>query len=312
MSPTDAATLGGDHRIDVFDHLGVDPAPPIVNVAHGTVTPPTSGTAPLPPTRTRRSRDPLLQVLSWVSPLVIFAIWELLARTEAINPRLLPAPTSVLSSAWDLARDGELWEHLRVSLRRVAIGLAFGLTIGLGLGIAVGFSRLAEALFDRSIQMVRAVPFLALTPLVIVWFGVGEAGKIFLVVLAVAPPVYLNTVLGIRQVDPKLVEMSRVAGLRRLALVRETILPGALPSILNGLRLGLTTCWLALIIAETLGASAGIGFLATNAREFLQTDIVVVVILLYALIGVTSDLIARALERRMLTWHPNYRRGARR
>jgi sulfonate transport system permease protein len=224
----------------------------------------------------------------------------------------LPAPTAVLGSAWDLAVSGDLWKHLRVSLERVAIGFAIGLVIGLSLGIMVGFSRLADALLDRSVQMIRSVPFLAITPLVIVWFGVGESGKLFLVALAVATPIYLNTVSGIRQVDPKLIEMSRVAGLRGYALVRETILPGALPSILNGLRLGLTTCWLALIIAETLGASAGIGFLATNAREFLQTDIVVVVILLYAVIGVGSDLIARALERHLLAWHPNYGRKSRR
>src|SRR4029077_2037692 len=131
---------------------------------------------------------------------------------------------------------------------------------GLGLGIVVGLSRFADALLDRTLQMIRAVPFLALTPMIIVWFGVGESGKIFLIALGVTFPVYLNTVLGIRQVDPKFVEMSRVSGLSRRQLVRNTILPGALPSILNGVRLGLTTCWLALVIAETLGAASGIGF----------------------------------------------------
>jgi sulfonate transport system permease protein len=250
-------------------------------------------------------------VISWLSPLAVFVAWELLCRAGVIERRILPAPSEVLESGRKLAASGELWRNLRVSLRRVLVGFTIGTLVGVSLGILVGFSRFADAMIDRTVQMVRAVPFLAITPLVIVWFGVGESGKIVLIALAATFPVYLNTVLGIRQVDPKLIDMSRVAGLKGFSLVRETILPGALPSVLNGVRLGLTYCWLALVIAETLGASAGIGFMATNAREFLQTDIVVLVILLYAGIGVGCDLIARTLERRLLSWHPSYGRRTR-
>jgi sulfonate transport system permease protein len=191
----------------------------------------------------------------------------------------------------------------------VAVGLAVGGGAGLVLGVATGFSRLFDALIDRTVQIVRAIPFLAILPLVMVWFGVGESGRYFLVALGTLFPVYLNTVLGIRQVDPKLLEMGRVIGLPRLQLVRTVVLPGALPSILLGVRLALTNAWLALVIAETVGAPAGIGFMATNAREFLQTDVIVLVIVLYALIGLSTDLIARALERRFLAWHPNYTGG---
>jgi sulfonate transport system permease protein len=250
------------------------------------------------------------RVISWAVPVLLLLLWELLARTGVIAPNVLPAPSSVGVTAWHLTETGELPTHLWESLKRAAVGLAIGGSAGLVLGVLTGFSRLGEAIVDRNIQIVRAIPFLAILPLVMVWFGVGESGRYFLVALGTLFPIYLNTVLGIRQVDPKLLEMGRVIGLSRLRLVRTVILPGALPSVLLGLRLALTNAWLALVIAETVGAPAGIGFMATNAREFLQTDVIVLVIVLYALIGLSTDLIARALERRLLAWHPNYTGGS--
>ncbi|MET0343150.1 MAG: ABC transporter permease subunit [Polyangiales bacterium] len=258
--------------------------------------------------RRRRSGGPRTRyaVISWSAPLTFLVIWEACARGGLIEPALLPAPSSVFVTAEKLVVTGELQTNLLASLWRSLTGLALGVTVGLSLGIAVGLSRLAEALFDRSLQTLRAVPFLAIMPLVIVWFGVGDSGKVFLIALGALFPTYLNTVLGIRQVDPKLLEMAQMMGLSGVQLVAYTVLPGALPSILNGLRLALTTSWIALVVAESVGAEAGIGFLATNAREFLQTDVMVLVIVLYALIGLLADLLVRQLERRLLAWHPNY------
>jgi sulfonate transport system permease protein len=256
--------------------------------------------------RVRAGGIDLYPILSWSAPLATLAVWEILSRLGAIEPSLLPAPSNVLATAKTLIETGELQQNLAASLRRALTGFVLGSSTGLALGLLVGLFRLADGLLDRNIQMLRAVPFLAILPLVLVWFGVGEVGKIFLVSLASLFPMYLNTALGIRQVDPKLLEMCRVFGLGRARLIRYAILPGALPSILNGVRLALTTSWLALVAAESIGAASGIGVLATNAREFLQTDIMVLVILLYALIGLASDLLARLLERRLLGWHPNY------
>jgi sulfonate transport system permease protein len=246
------------------------------------------------------------RTISWVVPVLLLLAWELASRAGLIAPNVLPAPSSVGTTAWHLTETGELPHHLWESLKRAAVGFAIGASVGLVLGVLTGFSRLFESLIDRNIQIIRAIPFLAILPLVMVWFGVGESGRYFLVALGTLFPIYLNTVLGIRQVDPKLLEMGRVVGLSKLELIRAAILPGALPSILLGVRLALTNAWLALVIAETVGAPAGIGFMATNAREFLQTDVIVLVIVLYALIGLTTDLIARGLERRFLAWHPNY------
>lgn len=247
-----------------------------------------------------------LALLSWIAPLGLLVAWEVLARLELIPAAVLPAPSSVLATARVLLASGELQTHLAASLRRAVLGFSVGTGLGLSLGLLVGLFPVAHALLDRSLQVLRAVPFLAIMPLVIVWFGVGESGKVFLIGLGSLFPMYLNTALGVRQVDPKLLEMGRLMGLGHGRLIVYAVLPGALPSLLNGLRLALTTSWLALVVAETVGANSGIGFLATNAREFLQTDVMVLVIGIYALIGVGSDLAARLLERWLLAWHPNY------
>jgi sulfonate transport system permease protein len=250
-----------------------------------------------------------LLLLSWLAPAAVVIAWELLARAGWISPQVLPAPSKVIATAIKLATTDSLLKDLGVSLLRAVAGFAIGGSIGFVLGILVGFSRVAEAAIDRSVQMIRAIPFLALLPLVIVWLGVGEAEKIFLVALGVTFPIYINTTLGIRQVDPKLIELGRIQGLSTFELIRRIILPGALPSILTGVRYALATAWLALVVAETIGAQSGIGFLAMDAREFLRTDVIVLTIVIYALIGVAADAIARLLERRLLAWHPNYGGG---
>ncbi|MFM0666991.1 ABC transporter permease [Paraburkholderia sediminicola] len=255
------------------------------------------------------SKGTLYTWLSWIVPALVLVLWEAAARLGLIAPQVLPAPSSVAETALDLARNGDLFVHLGVSLLRAVAGFVVGGVIGITLGIMVGFSPLAQALFDRSIQMVRAVPFLAMLPLVIVWFGVGEVAKIFLVALAVLFPIYINTMLGIRQIDPKLMELAKVIGLNWTAIVRRIILPGAMPSILTGVRYALAHAWLALVIAETLATTKGIGFLAMDAREFLQTNVILLTMIIYAIIGVVADALVRLLETHFLSWHANYAKG---
>ncbi|WP_176057185.1 ABC transporter permease subunit [Paraburkholderia sp. BCC1876] len=256
------------------------------------------------------SKGTLYRWLSWLVPVLVLVLWQVAAQVGLIAPQVLPAPSSVAATALELARSGELFVHLGVSLLRAATGFAIGGSVGLALGVLVGFSPLAQALLDRSVQMVRAVPFLAMLPLVIVWFGVGEVAKIFLVALAVLFPMYINTMLGIRQIDPKLMELAKVIGLDWTAIVRRIVLPGAMPSILTGVRYALAHAWLALVIAETLATTKGIGFLAMDAREFLQTNVILLTIVIYAIIGVVADALVRLLEAHYLSWHANYARGA--
>lgn len=242
----------------------------------------------------------------WLVPALILAVWQLAAQAGWLSTRILPAPLAVLSAGYELAVSGELLTHLAASFKRAASGLLIGGGIGLLFGLLNGGFKVAETLFDTSLQMVRNVPHLALIPLVILWFGIGEEGKLFLVALGVFFPVYLNTFHGIRTVDPGLVEMGRSYGLSRWQLFTRVILPGALPSILVGVRFALGFMWLTLIVAETISSSSGIGYMAMNAREFLQTDVVVLAILLYALLGKLADVAARALERRWLAWNAAY------
>lgn len=242
----------------------------------------------------------------WALPAMLLVVWQLAVSTGWLSSRILPAPSAVIAAGWTLMASGELWTHLAISGWRAAVGFIIGGSIGLLLGFITGLSRWGERLLDSSIQMIRNVPHLALIPLVILWFGIDESAKVFLVALGTLFPIYLNTYHGIRNVDPALVEMARSYGVSGLALFRQVILPGALPSILVGVRFALGFMWLTLIVAETISASSGIGYLAMNAREFLQTDIVVVAILLYAVLGKLADLAARGLERAWLRWHPAY------
>jgi sulfonate transport system permease protein len=245
-------------------------------------------------------------LLSWLLPVSIVLGWQLAAQWGWLSTRILPAPLDVLKVGVQLASSGELYHHFLASFKRAITGLVIGGSIGFFLGFVTGLSRLAQNLIDSSIQMVRNIPLLALVPLVILWFGIGEGGKIFLVALAVFFPIYLNTFHGLRSVDKDLIEMGRTYGLSRFALFREVILPGAMPSILVGLRMSLGYMWLFLVVAETISANEGIGYMTMNAREFLQTDVMVLGIAIYALLGKSSDVLAGMLERHCLKWHKGY------
>jgi sulfonate transport system permease protein len=245
-------------------------------------------------------------LLGWALPAALLALWEAGCRLNLIPSNVLPAPTDVLAAAYRLSKSGELEANLWISALRAFAGFAIGGLIGATLGFANGLSRRTEILTDATLQMVRNVPHLAMIPLVILWFGIGEEAKLFLVALGVFFPIYVNTLHGIRSVDPQLVEMAQAYGMARSRLFRRVILPGALPSIFVGVRYGLGVMWLTLIVAETIAASSGIGYMAMQAREFLMVDVVVLSIVLYALFGKLADSVARLLERYALSWHPSY------
>ena len=248
------------------------------------------------------------RVLPWALPLLILLTWELASVSGWLSTRVLPEPLAVASAFWNLLRSGELWQHVLVSSGRALAGLAVGGGLGLVLGLLTGSFRSLEILLDTTFQMVRNIPALALIPLVILWFGIDETAKLFLVALGVFFPIYLNTLHGIRTVDPQLIEMGRIYGMTDDELFRRVIFPGALPSIFVGLRFALGIMWLTLIVAETIAASSGLGYMAMQAREFMLIDVVVLSILIYALLGKLADSASRALERLTLSWHPAFQK----
>ncbi|MEU7918807.1 ABC transporter permease [Micromonospora zamorensis] len=259
-----------------------------------------------PPVAPRRLR-PTRRWWRLVSPVALVLGWELASRTGLLAPEKLPAPSGVLATGWRLSRDGTLGVHLLDSLTRAGAGLLIGGVLALALGTLAGLLRLGDDLVDPPVQMARMLPHLGLVPLLIIWVGIGESLKISLVALGAFFPIYFNTYAGIRDIDERLVEAARTCGLGQAARLRHVVLPGALPALFLGLRLAIGAAWLSLVVGEQVNAQTGIGFLMMEAREFSQTDVVVLGLLVYALLGLISDSALRVLERRMLTW----RRGLR-
>jgi len=248
----------------------------------------------------RKRRPPDLR--RWLSPIGLVVLWQVAGSTGVLPEDKLASPLTVFASAYELVLDGQLVDAFLVSLGRVAVGFLIGGVVGSALGLVSGLSRWGERLLDPPVQMLRTLPHLGLVPLFILWFGIGEEPKLALVAAGVAFPLYLNLHAGIRQTDPALLDAARVLGYSRFERVVHVVLPSAVPQTLVGLRIALGAAWLSLIVGEQVNADAGIGYLINNAREFLRTDIVVVGLLVYALLGLTTDALVRALERRVLRW----------
>ncbi|GIQ69539.1 aliphatic sulfonate ABC transporter permease SsuC [Xylanibacillus composti] len=244
--------------------------------------------------------------IPWLLPLLFLTIWQAAGSLGWIDARTVSTPYAVLAALVRLSAEGDLFHYIAVSSSRAFLGFLIGASAGFVLGLVNGLFPLIEKATDTSVQMIRNIPHLALIPLVILWFGIGEEAKIFLVALGVLFPIYLNTFHGIRMVDKGLIEMARVYGLNGFALFRNVILPGALTNILVGIRFALGIMWMTLIVAETISADSGIGYMAMDAREFMRMDVVILSILLYALLGKLSDMLAKLLEQRWLRWHPGY------
>ena len=252
-----------------------------------------------------RPRRPSVSItLRVAGPIALLVAWWAASASGALNPAVLASPQQVASAAWQLWRSGQLQSAVGVSVLRAATGLVLGVSAGLVLGVITGFSRLGEELLDSPLQLLRALPFLSLVPLFMVWFGVGEEARVILIAVATSFPMYVSTAGGVRAVDPRLVEAMRSFGLSRWALVREVVLPAAMPSLLSGLRLSMTLSVIALIAAEEINTTNGIGFLMTQAQTYSRTDILTVCVLLYGLLGLCVDLIVRGAERLLMPWRP--------
>jgi sulfonate transport system permease protein len=280
-----------------------------------------SALAPPSPSDTERSEGPELVAIPaaagrrrgaprWVRrasvPLALVALWQALAVTGMLSAQTLAAPSAIVSKAASMIGDGTLTSAMGASLQRVAYGLLIGGAIGVALALLSGLSRLGEDMIDATVQMLRTVPWVGLIPLLIIWLGIGEAPKVALIAMGVTFNLYLNVYAGIRGVDADLIEAGETLGLSRWGQIWHVVLPGALPGFMTGLRYALATSWLALVFGETINASDGIGFLLNQAREFYQTDVIVVCLVVYALLGLIADLIVRTLERTLLSWRPSF------
>jgi sulfonate transport system permease protein len=245
-------------------------------------------------------------VVRLIVPCLVLVLWQVLYSIHYLNPRLFSSPWEVSKTSWDMVRDGTMVEQLVPSLRRALIGLGLGVLFGMIFGTLSGLWRIGEAATDMSVQILRSVPFVALTSLYIIWFGFGEKSKLLLIATACFFPMYINVFAGIRAVDGRLLEMAKTVEMSTPGVVRHVLVPGALPSALVGLRYAMTTSVLALVIAETINAHDGIGFLMEQARNYLDTPVLFTCLMLYCLLGIGADCFVRALSKRLLVWQGGF------
>ncbi|MEE6269693.1 ABC transporter permease [Streptomyces noursei] len=241
-----------------------------------------------------------------VGPVGLVVVWQALSAGGVLPADLLASPVDIARAGGGLVADGTLPSAMGVSLQRVLVGLLLGAVVGIALALVSGLSRLGEDLVDATVQMLRSIPWVGVIPLFIIWLGIGEAPKIALIAVGVAFHLYLNVYAGIRGVDAQLVEAGNALGLGRWGLVRHVVLPGALPGAMTGLRYALATAWLALVFGEQVNADDGLGFLMNQAREFFRTDVIVVCLVVYAVLGLLADFLVRTLERLLLQWRPTF------
>lgn len=239
-----------------------------------------------------------------IGVLVILVAWEVVSSAGWVSPEQLPGPWTVATTARDLWAHGQLKGHLFVSLSRAAVGLGAGTLAGVALAVVAGFVRVGHDLVDAPLQIMRAVPILALTPLAIVWLGIGEGVKVAMVALGTTFPIYLNTHAAIRGVDPRFGELAHMLGLSTWTVIRRIVLPGALPGFFTGLRWAVGLAWVILVFSEQINATSGIGYLTTQAESLNQTNVIVVGLVVYGLLGLSSDIAVRLVERRVLVWRP--------
>jgi sulfonate transport system permease protein len=281
----------------------------MADVAAPSLAPPAGAITLTRPAVTRRRRSVIRMprlARRALGPLAAIGLWQLVCSLGVFSSVEVASPVSVVDAARQLWAQGALQSNLAISLQRVAEGLVLGVGAGVLLAVVCGLFWLGEDLLDPVIQAARGVPILGLVPLAIIWFGVGEVPKIFLIALGCTFPVYLNTYAAIRGVDVKLVEAGQTFGLSRWGLVRQVILPGALPGFLVGLRFALVAVWVIDVVAEEINAQSGLGYLINQAQTTNRTDIMFLCLAIYAILGLAADAIVRLLERRLLVWRRGF------
>lgn len=251
-----------------------------------------------------RWRHPLALSLACVA--TVLALWYGVTALRWIEPLFLPPPGAVWGKLLKVGGEGfmdaTLWQHAAASLGRVTVALLAAVCWAVPLGLWMGLSPTARAVFDPLVEFYRPVPPLAYLPLIVIWFGIGELSKVLLITLAIFAPVVIATATGVRSTDETRLRAARSFGATRWQLLRHVVLPSALPDILTGLRVGLGVGWSTLVAAELVAATRGLGFMVQSAAQFLNTDIVVLGILVIALIAFVPELGLRAVQRRLVPW----------
>jgi len=241
-----------------------------------------------------------------LGPFLLLLAWSTGAAAGLIDPRVLPAPWVAVTTAVDLIRDGRLQDNLAISAWRAAQGLVWGVGVGVVTALAAGLTQLGGYAIDSLVQIKRSIPVLALIPLLVLWFGIGEPMKVTVIALSVFTPMYIQLHAALRGLDLKHMELAETLGLDRWAFIRHVVLPGALPGFMTGLRFAVLGAWLALVVVEQLNATSGLGYMINLARTYAQSDVILVGLVVYALLGLASDAVVRLIQARVLSWRRTF------
>lgn len=281
---------------ELLTHTTRPAAPPVKSAA------PAVAPASAPKTRRRLGPGRAVPFGRLIGPVLVIALWWAASATGYLDPRILSAPGTVLSTASDLVSSGRLEDNVLISLQRAGLGLFFGVGAGVLLAVAAGLSRTGEYLLDGPLQIKRAIPSLAMLPLLILWLGIGEQMKVTVIALGVAVNMYINTYASLTGIDSRYVELAEGLDLSRAQFIRKVVVPGSLPGFFVGLRLGVTASWLGLIVVEQINATSGIGYMMFQAQQYAQSDVIIVGLVAYGIFGFASDAAVRAVERKVLSW----------
>lgn len=233
----------------------------------------------------------------------VIVLWIAMDKKGELNPVIMPSPSKVVDTVISLIEKGTLWTNLLISVGRVMKGYLIAAALGIVLGILIGLSKHLDRLTGLIIQIIKPIPPIAWIPLVILWFGIGESGKIFLIFLGGFFTILINVTDGIRQTDSKLIEVSQSMETPFLKHIFMVVIPGAAPNIFTGLRVGLSSCWMCVVAAELVSSTTGLGYLIMNARQFGKTDTVIVGMLTIGIIGKIMDSLLRLIEKLAIRWN---------
>lgn len=254
------------------------------------------------PTGIRLLPKPSIPGQRILGPILVLLLWYVATAQQWISPAKLPGPAAVITAFNETVATGVLADDLLMSLQRAAIGLVAGVSLGFVLAVLAGLSRFGDSVIDGNVQVKRAIPNLALIPLFIIWLGIGETMKVAVIALGVMVPIYINTHAALRSIDRRFVELGQTVALTRKRFIRDIVIPASLPGFFTGLRLGVTGAWTALVVVETINATSGIGYMISQARTYGQTELVLLGLIIYGVLGFSSDAAVRIIERRVLSW----------
>lgn len=241
--------------------------------------------------------------LKLLAPVSLIVVWQVASVAGVLNVNILPSPVKVVETLCALIKNGKLGENLLVSGLRVIKGFAIGASIGIVLGVLMGLSKSLNKILSSLVSIFRPIPMIAWIPLLILWLGIGEGSKVAVIIIGTLWPVLLNTISGILSVDKKLLEVAQILEKNKRQMLLNVILPSAWPSIITGIRLGISTAWTCVVASEMIAASSGVGYMITYARELSQPDVVLVGVFTIGIVGLLIDFIIMKIQKRLLRWN---------